>query len=97
MTASETNEDHPAVGANSVKSLCVVDAVVDFQLFGSTRENLVGRLSARRELGKLGGVGLGREAPLREQRPVWKSRFVGSRPCVAWNYWLSSTLMPTPS
>ena len=44
-----------------------MDAVVDLQLFGSTRENLVGRLGARRELGKLGGVGLRREAPLREE------------------------------
>ena len=41
-------EDHPAVGANSEES-SVVDAVVDLQLLGSTRENLVGRLGARRE------------------------------------------------
>ena len=53
----DQREDHPAVGANSKESR-VVDAVVDLQLFGSTRENLVGRLGARRELGKLGGVGL---------------------------------------
>jgi hypothetical protein len=53
----DQGEDHPAVGANSKESR-VVDAVVDLQLFGSTRENLVGRLGARRELGKLGGVGL---------------------------------------
>ena len=41
-------EDHPAVGTNSEEPR-VVDAVVDLQLFGSTRENLVGRLGARRE------------------------------------------------
>ena len=39
----DQREDHPAVGANSEESR-VVDAVVDLQLFGSTRENLVGRL-----------------------------------------------------
>ena len=33
-------KDHPAVGANPEESR-VVDAVVDLQLFGSTRENLV--------------------------------------------------------
>ena len=59
-------EDHPAVGTNSEEPR-VVDAVVDLQLFGSTRENLVGRLGARRERRELGGVGLGREAPLRDR------------------------------
>ena len=62
----DQREDHPAVGANSEESR-VVDAVVDLQLFGSTRENLVGRLGARRERRELGGVGLGREAPLRDR------------------------------
>ena len=50
-------EDHPAVGANA-KEPRVVDAVVDFQLLRGARQYLVGRLGARRELGKLGGVGL---------------------------------------
>ena len=44
----DQREDHPAVGANSKESR-VVDAVVDLELFGSTRENLVGRLGPRRE------------------------------------------------
>jgi hypothetical protein len=51
----DQREDHPAVGANS-KEPRVVDAVVDLELLRSTRENR-----------ELRGVGLGREAPLREE------------------------------
>ena len=45
----------------------VVDAVVDFQLLRGAGQYLVGRLGPRRERRELRGVGLGREAPLREQ------------------------------
>ena len=62
----DQREDHPTVGANSEESR-VVDAVVDLQLFGSTRENLVGRLGARRDGGcrrtGRGGPGFRRSMP----------------------------------
>ena len=86
-------EDHAAVRSDAEEPR-VVDAVIDFQLLRGAGQYLVGRLGPRRERRELGRVGLGREAPLREQRPVWKAKCVRSRPCVAY-YWLISTLMPT--
>ena len=52
-----------------------MDAVVDLQLLGSTRENLVGRLGARRERRELRSIGLRREAPLREENRARRPGF----------------------
>jgi hypothetical protein len=48
------------------------------------RQYFVGSLRALGERGELGSIRLRGEASLCEQRPVWKSKFVGSRPCVAY-------------
>ena len=51
-----------------------MDAVVDLQLLGSTRENLVGRLGARRERRELRGVGL---SARRRRVGVWLLLLLG--------------------
>ena len=51
----DQREDHAAVGTDAEEPR-VVDAVVDLELFGSTGQDLVGRLGPRRERRELGRV-----------------------------------------